>query len=273
MGQNKTVACKRVKRKKHAICCMFFLIINLCFNIFSVNAHASSTILTFTQDVKKHTIGYMGEDTIYITLESIVGSVVNRSIIVKNKSGNLIILGYDNSVNLKADQYPLSVEFDGNTKDYYVRFKVSTEKDSKNDSDNSDNNNNNTGSSGKDYSNFLDKIIGLLEDIQTGVNKIVDYMVNTQQLQNSIDNLKNSIDNLNNKFMPNSSVSGGLGTLGSSSADFSGVEVDLGFTKINALDLSAMGGILQEIRVLMQAIIWVEFAMFCIKIVVPKFKV
>ena len=249
---------------------MFFLIINLCFNIFSVNAHASSTILTFTQDVKKHTVGYMGEDTIYITLESIVGSVVNRSIVVKNKTGNIVLLGYDNSVNLSADQYPLTVEFDGNTKDYYVRFKVSTEKD-KSDSDNS--NSNNTGSSGKDYSSFLDRITGLLEDIKSGVNKIVDYMTNTQQLQNSIDNLKNSIDNLNNKFIPNGSVTGGLGTLGSTSTDFSGVEVDLGFTKINALDLSAMNGILQEIRILMQAIIWVEFAMFCIKIVVPKFKV
>ena len=271
MGQNKTVVSKCLKRKKHAKFCMFFLIINLFFNIFSVYAHASSTILTFTQDVKKHTIGYMGEDTIYITLESIVGSVVNRSIVVKNKDGNLIILGYDNSVNLKADQYPLSIEFDGNTKDYYVRFKVSTEKD-KSDSDNSNNNSNNS-SGGKDYSSFLDRITGLLEDIKNGVNKIVDYMTNTQQLQNSIDNLKNSIDNLNNKFMPNSSITGGLGTLGSTSADFSGLEVDLGFTKINALDLSAMSGILQEIRILMKAIIWVEFAMFCIKIVVPKFKV
>lgn len=270
MGQNKTMVSKCLKRKKHAIFCMFFLIINLCFNIFSVNAQASSTILTFTQDVKKHQIGYMGEDTIYITLESIVGSVVNRSIVVKNKDGNLIILGYDNSVNLKADQYPLTIQFDGNTKDYYVRFKVSTEKD-KSDSDNS--NSNNTSSSGKDYSSFLDKIVGLLEDIKNGVNKIVDYMTNTQQLQNSIDNLKNSIDNLNNKFIPNGSVTGGLGTLGSTSTDFTGVEVDLGFTKINALDLSAMNGILQEIRILMKAIIWVEFAMFCIKIVVPKFKV
>lgn len=270
MGQNKTMVSKCLKRKKHAIFCMFFLIINLCFNIFSVNAQASSTILTFTQDVKKHQIGYMGEDTIYITLESIVGSVVNRSIVVKNNSGNIIIMGYDNSINLKSDQYPLTVEFDGNTKDYYVRFKVSTEKD-KSDSDNS--NSNNTGSTGKDYSSFLDRITGLLEDIKSGVNKIVDYMTNTQQLQNSIDNLKNSIDNLNNKFIPNSSVTGGLGSLGSSSADFSGVEVDLGFTKINALDLSAMNNILQEVRILMKAIIWVEFAMFCIKIVVPKFKV
>ena len=270
MGQNKTMVSKCLKRKKHAIFCMFFLIINLCFNIFSVNAQASSTILTFTQDVKKHQIGYMGEDTIYITLESIVGSVVNRSIVVKNNNGNIIIMGYDNSINLRADQYPLTVEFDGNTKDYYVRFKVSTEKD-KNDSNNSDNNN--TGSSGKDYSSFLDKIVGLLEDIKSGVNKIVDYMTNTEQLKNSIDNLKNSIDNLNNKFIPNSSVTGGLGSLGSSSADFSGVEVDLGFTKINALDLSAMNNILQEVRILMKAIIWVEFAMFCIKIVVPKFKV
>lgn len=270
MGQNKTMVSKCLKRKKHAIFCMFFLIINLCFNIFSVNAQASSTILTFTQDVKKHQIGYMGEDTIYITLESIVGSVVNRSIVVKNNSGNIIIMGYDNSINLKSDQYPLTVEFDGNTKDYYVRFKVSTEKD-KSDSDNS--NSNNTGSTGKDYSSFLDRITGLLEDIKSGVNKIVDYMTNTQQLQNSIDNLKNSIDNLNNKFIPNGSVTGGLGTLGSTSTDFSGVEVDLGFTKINALDLSAMNGILQEIRILMKAIIWVEFAMFCIKIVVPKFKV
>ena len=270
MGQDKTMVSKCLKRKKHAKFCMFFLIINLCFNIFSVNAHASSTILTFTQDVKKHTLGYMGEDTIYITLESTVGSVVNRSIVVKNKSGNIVLLGYDNSINLKVDQYPLTIEFDGNTKDYYVRFKVSTEKD-KNDSNNSDNSN--TGSSGKDYSSFLDRITGLLEDIKSGVNKIVDYMTNTQQLQNSIDNLKNSIDNLNNKFIPNSSITGGLGTLGSSSADFSGLEVDLGFTKINALDLSAMNGILQEIRILMKAIIWVEFAMFCIKIVVPKFKV
>ena len=271
MGQDKTMVGKCLKRKKHAKFCMFFLIINLFFNIFSVNAHASSTILTFTQDVKKHSIGYMGEDTIYITLESIVGSVVNRSIVVKNNSGNIIIMGYDNSINLKANQYPLTIEFDGNTKDYYVRFKVSTEKD-KNDSNNSDNSNN-TGSNGKDYSSFLDRIIDLLENIKTGVNKIVDYMTNTQQLQNSIDNLKNSIDNLNNKFMPGNSVTGGLGTLGSTSTDFSGLEVDLGFTKINALDLSAMNGILQEIRILMQAIIWVEFAMFCIKIVVPKFKV
>lgn len=263
---------KCLNKNKHAKFCMFFLIINLFLNIFSVDAHASSTILTFTQDVKKHTIGYMGEDTIYITLESIVGSVVNRSIVIKNNVGNVIIMGYDNSINLQADQYPLSVEFNGNTKDYYVRFKVSTEKD-KNDSDNSDNNNNNTGSSGKDYSSFLDRIIDLLENIKNGVNKIVDYMTNTQQLQNSIDNLKNSIDNLNNKFMPNNSITGGLGTLGSSSSDFSGLEVDLGFTKINALDLSAMNGILQEIRILMKAIIWVEFAMFCIKIVVPKFKV
>ena len=182
-------------------------------------------------------------------------------------------MGYDNSINLKSDQYPLTVEFDGNTKDYYVRFKVSTEKN-KNDNDNSNNNDhNNTGSSGKDYSSFLDRIIDLLENIKNGVNKIVDYMTNTQQLQNSIDNLKNSIDNLNNKFIPNSSVTGGLGTLGSTSTDFTGLEVDLGFTKINALDLSAMNGILQEIRILMKAIIWVEFAMFCIKIVVPKFKV
>ena len=273
MGQDKTMVSKCLKRKKHAKFCMFFLIINLCLNIFSVYVHASSTILTFTQDVKKHTIGYMGEDTIYITLESIVGSVVNRSIVVKNNSGNIIIMGYDNSINLKSDQYPLTVEFDGNTKDYYVRFKVSTEKN-KNDNDNSNNNDhNNTGSSGKDYSSFLDRIIDLLENIKNGVNKIVDYMTNTQQLQNSIDNLKNSIDNLNNKFIPNSSVTGGLGTLGSTSTDFTGLEVDLGFTKINALDLSAMNGILQEIRILMKAIIWVEFAMFCIKIVVPKFKV
>ena len=276
MGQDKGMACKNIMLKKNMrIFRIFFLtlVLNFTFNIFAYASSSSSTKLIFNSSNLIRTLSYMGSDNISLELELVSGNVENRTIKILDKNKNVIQSFWGNrTFNIKEELYPLTFVLENQTsKNFEVRYKISTS----------------SSSSNNGILDFLSelKLINLLDDLLNAIidrlntiidklNYLIDYLTNVDYLKNSIDNLKDSIDNLNNKFTPNSSVIGSLDSLGSSTESLDTISLSFpGIGTFTVFDLSYFSSIIKIIRDLLSAIMWVEFAVFCIRIVVPKFKV
>lgn len=283
MGQDKGMACKNIMLKKNMrIFRIFFLtlVLNFTFNIFAYAS--SSTKLIFNSSNLIRTLSYMGSDNISLELELVSGNVENRTIKILDKNKNVIQSFWGNrNFNIKEELYPLTFVLENQTsKNFEVRYKISTSSSSSNNGI-LDFLSELKGS----FEDLLSKLINLLDDLLNAIidrlntiidklNYLIDYLTNVDYLKNSIDNLKDSIDNLNNKFTPNSSVIGSLDSLGSSTESLDTISLSFpGIGTFTVFDLSYFSSIIKIIRDLLSAIMWVEFAVFCIRIVVPKFKV
>ena len=285
MGQDKGMACKNIMLKKNMrIFRIFFLtlVLNFTFNIFAYASSSSSTKLIFNSSNLIRTLSYMGSDNISLELELVSGNVENRTIKILDKNKNVIQSFWGNrTFNIKEELYPLTFVLENqNSKNFEVRYKISTSSSSSNNGI-LDFLSELKGS----FEDLLSKLINLLDDLLNAIidrlntiidklNYLIDYLTNVDYLKNSIDNLKDSIDNLNNKFTPNSSVIGSLDSLGSSTESLDTISLSFpGIGTFTVFDLSYFSSIIKIIRDLLSAIMWVEFAVFCIRIVVPKFKV
>lgn len=283
MGQDKGMACKNIMLKKNMrIFRIFFLtlVLNFTFNIFAYAS--SSTKLIFNSSNLIRTLSYMGSDNISLELELVSGNVENRTIKILDKNKNVIQSFWGNrTFNIKEELYPLTFVLENQTsKNFEVRYKISTSSSS------SDNKILDFLSELKgSFEDLLSKLINLLDDLLNAIidrlntiidklNYLIDYLTNVEYLKNSIDNLKDSIDNLNNKFTPSNSVISNLNNLGSATDSLDTISVSFpGLGTFTVFDLSYFSSIIKIIRDLLSAIMWIEFAIFCIRIVVPKFKV
>lgn len=283
MGQDKRMACKNIMLKKNMrIFRIFFLtlVLNFTFNIFVYAS--SSTNLIFNSSNLSRTLSYMGSDNISLELELVSGNVKNRTIKILDKNKNVIQSFWGNrTFNIKEELYPLTFVLENQTStNFEVRYKISTSSSS------SDNGILDFLSELKgSVEDLLSKLINLLDNLLNIIidrlntiidklNYLIDYLTNVDYLKNSIDNLKDSIDNLNNKFTPNNSVISSLDNLGSGTESLDTISLSFpGIGTFTVFDLSYFSSIIKIIRDLLSAIMWVEFAVFCIRIVVPKFKV
>lgn len=283
MGQDKGMACKDIMLKKNMrIFRIFFLtlVLNFTFNIFAYAS--SSTKLIFNSSNLIRTLSYMGSDNISLELELVSGNVENRTIKILDKNKNVIQSFWGNrTFNIKEELYPLTFVLENQTsKNFEVRYKISTSSSSSNNGI-LDFLSELKGS----FEDLLSKLINLLDDLLNAIidrlntiidklNYLIDYLTNVEYLKNSIDNLKDSIDNLNNKFTPSNSVISNLNNLGSATDSLDTISVSFpGLGTFTVFDLSYFSSIIKIIRDLLSAIMWIEFAIFCIRIVVPKFKV
>lgn len=115
-----------------------------------------------------------------------------------------------------------------------------------------------------------------LSDTLNTLNSLNDFLSNPAYLEKGMNDLNNSVNNLSNKSIVSDvgSTQGKLSNLsaGGGDSDFV-IPFDYAGIKINCLDFSAILNYLSSIRSLLVAMIWIEFAVFCIRIIVPKFKV
>lgn len=136
----------------------------------------------------------------------------------------------------------------------------------------------------EEYTSRLDKLAELLKnlkdklaDISNTLNSMNDFLSNPKYLDDGFKDLENSVMNLTNTNpvadagnTANMFKNGLTGTGGSASFeafyDYMGI-------KINVLDFTAIKPYLGTARNIMKAMLWIEFAIFCLRIVVPKFKV
>ena len=294
MGKNKRMVSKNITLKNNMrIFRIFFLILVLNFTFNIVAYASSSTNLIFNSSNLNRALSYMGSDNISLELELVTGNVENRTVKILDKNKNVIESFWGNrTFNIKKELYPLTFVLENQTStNFEVRYKISTSSSS------SDNKILDFLSGLKGsvedllnklinlLDNLLSKLINLLDNLLNIIidklntiidkfNYLIDYLTNVEYLKNSIDNLKNSIDNLNNKFTPSNSVISNLNSLGSATDSLDTISVNFpGLGTFTVFDLSYFSSIIKIIRDLLSAIMWIEFAIFCIRIVVPKFKV
>lgn len=276
MGKNKRMVSKNITLKNNMrIFRIFFLILVLNFTFNIVAYASSSTNLIFNSSNLNRALSYMGSDNISLELELVTGNVENRTVKILDKNKNVIESFWGNrTFNIKKELYPLTFVLENQTStNFEVRYKISTSSSS---SDNKilDFLSGLKGSVEDLLDNLLNIIIDKLNTIIDKFNYLIDYLTNVEYLKNSIDNLKNSIDNLNNKFTPSNSVISNLNSLGSATDSLDTISVSFpGLGTFTVFDLSYFSSIIKIIRDLLSAIMWIEFAIFCIRIVVPKFKV
>ena len=283
MGKNKRMVSKNITLKNNMrIFRIFFLILVLNFTFNIVAYASSSTNLIFNSSNLNRALSYMGSDNISLELELVTGNVENRTVKILDKNKNVIESFWGNrTFNIKKELYPLTFVLENQTStNFEVRYKISTSSSS------SDNKILDflSGLKGS-VEDLLNKLINLLDNLLNIIidklntiidkfNYLIDYLTNVEYLKNSIDNLKNSIDNLNNKFTPSNSVISNLNSLGSATDSLDTISVNFpGLGTFTVFDLSYFSSIIKIIRDLLSAIMWIEFAIFCIRIVVPKFKV
>lgn len=283
MGKNKRMVSKNITLKNNMrIFRIFFLILVLNFTVNIVAYASSSTNLIFNSSNLSRALSYMGSDNISLELELVTGNVENRTVKILDKNKNVIESFWGNrTFNIKKELYPLTFVLENQTStNFEVRYKISTSSSS------SDNKILDflSGLKGS-VEDLLNKLINLLDNLLNIIidklntiidkfNYLIDYLTNVEYLKNSIDNLKNSIDNLNNKFTPSNSVISNLNSLGSATDSLDTISVSFpGLGTFTVFDLSYFSSIIKIIRDLLSAIMWIEFAIFCIRIVVPKFKV
>lgn len=121
----------------------------------------------------------------------------------------------------------------------------------------------------------LQSIFDTLASMRSTLESLNDFLSNPAYLNSGLDELNNSINNLSNKrVINNSSNASNLQNLNASGGsdgfscffDYMGIHIQL-------LDFSAISSQLGAIRALLTAMLWIEFAVFCIRIVLPHFKV
>lgn len=292
VGKNKTMAFKSVKRHgKEFFSLPFFKSLGkkflpifalfISFFIFFIKSdvvHAAANPdfnLTFYRGQKEIEFGAVDAEKIdwYISIQT--GLMDSVAFDVYDCKGNKIHSGTNGSIRMDKNYFPIKfVARTNSTSDWRVTISITK-----------------TGGGGsqKDYSgvlegiskklsSILDKLSGisdLLDSILKKLKEIDDFLSNPKYLQKGLDDLKNSYENLENYSPVSSSVVSGISSLGGGGSGGSlsfNVEIIPGYT-INALDLSQLSGLISTIRKLMTAILWIELAMFFIRIFVPKLKV
>lgn len=119
---------------------------------------------------------------------------------------------------------------------------------------------------GKDYTDILNQILEQLK-------KLNDFLSNKKYLEDGVGAVQDSMEKLEN-YSPVKQNIGSLGSLGSSSSSLP--KFDINFGKIgtfNVFDLSKFADEISMIKKIMTAILWIELAMFFVRIFMPKLKV
>lgn len=282
MGQNKTMAIKGIKLKKvQAIILLLVLFLNLnpC-----IAMGLESQNFSFSASYTEKIIGYQEGKTpsIEIGMTSGATAVFN----VYDKDDNLIRSGFfQGQIIATEKQYPIKLKYVGSSSGSNWSVKVSITYLASSSSNNVDLSKIESilGKTDLDLINGLSTLTMLLDmlnqKLQLTLNyldKINDFLSNPKYLEDGANDLKNSVDNLTNKKIVSdagSTASTLNGLNGSGSSGGFEIPLEIGGQKFNALDFSALEEQLKTIRNLMSAIMWIEFAVFCIKVVVPKFKV
>jgi hypothetical protein len=293
MGKNQTMAFKSVKRngkgfspllffkslvrKSLPIFALFILLFLFFIKSNVVYAAANPDFnLTFYRGQKEIEFGAVDAEKIDWSISLQTGLMDSVAFDVYDCKGNKIHSGTNGSIRMDKNYFPIKfVARTNSTSDWRVTISITK-----------------TGGGGsqKDYSGILgkisDKLSGILDKL-SGISDLLDsifkklkdiddFLSNPKHLQKGMDDLKNSYENLENYSPVSSSVVSGIGSLGSGGSGGGGlsfnVEIIPGYT-INALDLSQLSGLISTIRKLMTAILWIELAMFFIRIFVPKLKV
>lgn len=246
-----------------------FLLVLLTFDI-NIIAYADTLKnpdfnLTFYKDLKEIEFGYVEGEKIDWDISMQTGVMDSIAFDVFDSKGNKIHSGTSGSIRLDKNYFPIKFVARTNSNNDW-RVTISIYKTSSN--------------TAPDLSGLEEKLSGisdLLSNILDKLKQLNDYLSNTDYLQDGINNLQESTERLTNYSPVSSSVVSGLTSLGDSSGSGSGsldfnVEIIPGHT-FNLLDFSELQGNISMIRQLMVAILWIELAMFFIRIFVPRFKV
>ena len=262
------MACKSLIRKKVQVISLLVLFLNI--NVFKVFALTTQN-LYFYKDVMENNISsYTGKVPNFVI--SSTSGISSISFDILDKNNNVVKSGfYQGELPSDDSIYPLKVVAKPvvTNSNWNIRVSVTYE-------DSTDL----SGIEGllKSMGNLLDSIKNKLNDILNSLKQIDDYLSNPARLDHGLNDLKNSVDNLSkNPVSDVASTQNTLSSIGVGSSSGGGgtfnIPVTIGGQTFNALDFSALNGHLKTIRALMSAILWIEFSVFCIKIVVPKFKV
>lgn len=267
MGKNKAMAFKGLVKKKTQVILLLVFFLNLPF----LEAFAlESQPIIFTKSNTSNTIGYMPnkQGIFVISMTTGVSSVYFD---ILDKNGNVVKGGvYQTDLPLNENLYPLTIKVNASTivdDNFMVRSYIEYS-----DIDNTGAILDGLDTLGNKLDSIKDKIQGVLDKLY----ELNDFLSNPAYLQSGIDNLENSINNIKTPISDTQHSQEALSGLGTnlSGGEFSfKVPLTIGGQTYNAFDLSAFSSQLNVINSIMISILWIEFAVFCIRIVVPKFKV
>jgi hypothetical protein len=261
------MACQGIVKKKVQV---MFLLLVLFLNI-PLHAYAlDDQIITFSKNREEQTIGFINGSLGSVSVSRTTGTS-SFNFDIYDCNDNLIKSGFFQGQLPKDEKlYPLRIKINANASDdYMVECKITYVADTGNienlikmlDGDLL-----------KKLDELKQKLDGILEDLR----KINDYLSNPAYLNKGVDDMKNAVNHLSKN--PVSDVNSTASTLGGltggsgGSGDFE-IPLEIGGQKFNAFNVDALSGQLELIKGLMKSIIWIEFAVFCIRVVVPKFKV
>lgn len=262
-----------IKKRRLFSNAFFLLICGLTLILISpVKANALDTQnIIFSSDHKENIVGYYDGKvpSLNVTLKN---GVTSFNLVVYDKNNNVINPSFfQGELPVDKNLYPLKIvcnpqQYESN---WSIRCSV-TYKDIADDLE--------------EKLKKMDKMIKLLNELKdklaemnNTLSSLNDFLSNPKYLEEGLQDLEDSVmaltqlnpvadaGNTANMFK------GGLtGTSGN--ANFEAMFDYMGI-KVNLMNFSAIASCLGSIRNLLKAMIWIEFAVFCLKIVVPKFKV
>lgn len=238
----------------------------------------TSMSMKFTDSNMENTLGYVSG---YVPVLNVtMGSQLNSYFFqVLDCNGNIIYNSlFQGQILAVEEQYPLTIRIvpSPSAGTWYMNVKI-TFKEEAQALDEVLNKMDTLSSKLDELREKLKGIHDTLSDTLNTLNSLNDFLSNPVYLENGMNDLKNSVDNLSSKSIVNDSGStqsklNDLSSSGGADSDFN-IPFDYMGIKINCLDFSAILNYLSSIRSLLVATIWIEFAVFCIRIIVPKFKV
>lgn len=269
------MASESLVRKKIQVSLVLLVFFSILTHSRYANAITDGSMI-FDENRTEQTISYVDKNIGTLALVRNSG-IASYNFDIYDFQGNLVKMGFFEG-ELPKDKmlYPLTFKINANTTEnhFFLQVKVVYTED------NSalDNIADLIKALDDDLLNKLDQLKSKLDGIATKLAEINDYLSNPAYLQVGLDNMDKAIDKVTtNPLVDMGSAVTTLGGISGSSGGggSSGFEIPLkiGDTSFNAFDISALGSQLSIIRDLMKAIIWIEFAVFCIRVVVPKFKV
>lgn len=277
LGKDKAMACKGIVKKKTQV--MFLLLVfflNIPLNAYALDAQT----VTFTQNFEEQTIGYQEGSVPSITVTRTTGTS-SFNFDIYDCNDNLVKEGFFQGQLPKLDEdlYPFRIKINAHYSDsYMVECKISYGSD--------------TGEI-EDLIKLLDghlmdkldqlkaklqELKNVLDGILSDFEKLNDYLSNPAYLNNGVNDVKNAVNHLSKNPVSDAGQTAGtlsgLNGTGGSSGDFE-VPLQIPGTSINvnAFNIDALSSQLGLIKNIMKSIIWIEFAVFCIRVVVPKFKI
>lgn len=264
------IKCSQNKRVLFYILAFLITFIIVQFHSFSVSALDTQNII-FSEDHRENVIAYVSDKVPSLSITMKTG-VTSFNMIVYDRNGNVLEPSFFQG-KLPVDEalYPIKIvcspqEYESN---WSVRCSVTYQDVDK---------------ALEEYLSRMDRMTELLKNLkdkmsemQGLLNSMNDFLSNPKYLEDGLQDLEDSVMALTNANPvvdagnTSNMFKGGLtgtagGTVGDAMFDYMGI-------KVNLLNFSAIEGSLATIRNLLKAIIWIEFAVFCLKIVVPKFKV